>query len=429
MKRGVVVKQSRRSTIVLTSEGVFLEINAQEQAAVGQEVEFSAQELVRRTRVRHWTPSMKNFMRVAVLVLVFVLAIFPVYSWYIGGKAYAYVSLDFNPSIELKVNNRMDVVSVAALNEDARAVIAALDEWQGEPVEKVAASILRKSSDLGLLTDSESIIIGVNYIGAKQEDKQLTNILEGSVNRFNDTLHIASFQVPDAVRETAQEEQKSMNEIMAQSIMEEDDAPKLDSALTQSDSAIIKDFYKDDVQDEESPEEEVSRQTKESLDTKPAYTVTEPSVKEKENTGIKTAEGLEKPQESDQSKGFKKQMKEVEKQAKEARKQAGKEARKHEKTNTRPEANEANPASEQERKNKDKDKEKEKHKEKDSKHHGDNRKEQRGPGSSRNNDKEKDKNYHHEQQGNNGKSVPPGLQDRRNEQPGSKEKQKNSEMD
>ncbi|PAE15693.1 hypothetical protein CHH91_12065 [Virgibacillus sp. 7505] len=278
MKRGVVVKQSRRSTIVLTSEGTFLEINAQGQAEIGQEVEFSAQELVRRTRIRHWTPSMKNFMRVAVLVLVFVLALFPVYSWYNGNKAYAYVSLDFNPSIELKVNNRMDVVSVAALNEDAKTVLANLDDWQGEDVKTVAASILRISSDLGLLADSESIIIGVNYIDTKQEDKQLTNILEGSIIGFNDTLHIASYQVPDKVRETAQDEQKSMNEIMAESILDEDSSKSV-PALTQSDSAIIKDFYKNDVEEDGAEAEETSLQTSEDPDSQSAHAVAESAEK------------------------------------------------------------------------------------------------------------------------------------------------------
>ncbi|WP_102706717.1 anti-sigma factor domain-containing protein [Terribacillus saccharophilus] len=358
MKRGVVVKQSRRSTIVLTSEGTFLEISAQGQAEIGQEIEFSAQELVRRTRINHWTPSMKNFMRVAVLVLVFVLALFPVYSWFNGNKAYAYVSLDFNPSIELKVNNRMDVVSVAALNEDAKTVLANLDDWQDQDVETVAASILRISSDLGLLADSESIIIGVNYIEAKQEDKQLTSILEGSINGFNDTLHIASYQVPDKVRETAQDEQKSMNEIMAESILEGDSSKSV-PALTQSDSAIIKDFYKDDVE-EGAEAEETSLQTNEDPDPEPVYAVTNsaekrekadqqadivkkeaeqteakplkaPAEEKKNEEAVRSRETIE---DKEKAKEAKKQNKDEKKRAKEAEKQlreAQKESRAKEK--------------------------------------------------------------------------------------------------
>ncbi len=352
------MKQSRRSTIVLTSEGTFLEISAQGQAEIGQEIEFSAQELVRRTRINHWTPSMKNFMRVAVLVLVFVLALFPVYSWFNGNKAYAYVSLDFNPSIELKVNNRMDVVSVAALNEDAKTVLANLDDWQDQDVETVAASILRISSDLGLLADSESIIIGVNYIEAKQEDKQLTSILEGSINGFNDTLHIASYQVPDKVRETAQDEQKSMNEIMAESILEGDSSKSV-PALTQSDSAIIKDFYKDDVE-EGAEAEETSLQTNEDPDPEPVYAVTNsaekrekadqqadivkkeaeqteakplkaPAEEKKNEEAVRSRETIE---DKEKAKEAKKQNKDEKKRAKEAEKQlreAQKESRAKEK--------------------------------------------------------------------------------------------------
>lgn len=345
------MKQSRRSTIVLTSEGTFLEISAQGQAEIGQEIEFSAQELVRRTRINHWTPSMKNFMRVAVLVLVFVLALFPVYSWFNGNKAYAYVSLDFNPSIELKVNNRMDVVSVAALNEDAKTVLANLDDWQDQDVETVAASILRISSDLGLLADSESIIIGVNYIEAKQEDKQLTNILEGSINGFNDTLHIASYQVPDKVRETAQDEQKSMNEIMAESILEGDSSKSV-PALTQSDSAIIKDFYKDDVEEDGAEAEETSLQTNEDPDPEPVYAVTNsaekrekadqqadivkketeqteakplkaPAEQKKNEEAVCSRETIEKAKEAKkQNKDEKKRAKEAEKQLREAQKES-----------------------------------------------------------------------------------------------------------
>ncbi|MFS0560010.1 anti-sigma factor domain-containing protein [Terribacillus sp. 179-K 1B1 HS] len=394
MKRGVVVKQSRRSTIVLTSEGTFLEISMQEQAEIGQEVEFSAQELVRRTRIRHWTPSMKNFMRVAVLVLVFVLALFPVYSWYNGNKAYAYVSLDFNPSIELKVNNRMDVVSVAALNEDAEKVLAALDDWQGEPVEQVAAGILRKSSDLGLLTDSESIIIGVNYIDTKQEDKQLTSILEGSVNTFNNTLHIASFQVPDKVRQTAQDEHKSMNEIMAQTILE-GNSSKSDSALSQSDSAIIKDFYKEDVKEQGAEQDETSQRTKDGIDAKPASVVVKQSVKEREETDIDLADKPSGPEEANQSKEAKKQMKEEKKQAKETEKQARKAERKQEKANGKSDAAE-------------KEREVDKHNMGDMKSHN-------NPDENKPRGREKEKAYGHDKQDNKKKPTPPGHEDRRNE--------------
>lgn len=373
---------------MLTSEGTFQEISMQEQAEIGQEVEFSAQELVRRTRIRHWTPSMKDFMRVAVLVLVFVLALFPVYSWYNGNKAYAYVSLDFNPSIELKVNNRMDVVSVAALNEDAKKVLAALNDWQGEPVEKVAASILRKSSDLGLLTDSESIIIGVNYIDTKQEDKQLTSILEGSVNTFNNTLHIASFQVPDKVRQTAQDEHKSMNEIMAQTILE-GNSSQSDSALTQSDSAIIKDFYKDDVKEQGAEQDETSKKKKDDMDAKPASAVVKQSVKEREDTDVDLAdEPSGEPQEANQSEAAKKQLKEEKKQAKETEKQARKAEKMQEK------ANRKSAAAEKERN--------------DMKSHN-NSDENKPRG------KEKEKTYGHDKQEHKKKPTPPGHQDRRNE--------------
>ncbi|QXE02624.1 anti-sigma factor domain-containing protein [Terribacillus sp. DMT04] len=284
MKRGVVVKQSRRSTIVLTSEGTFLEISAKGKTEIGQEVEFTAEEMIRRTHISQWTPSVKNLMRVAVLVLVFVLALFPMYSWYVGNKAYAYVSLDFNPSIELKVNNRMDVVSITGLNQEARTVIDNLDDWQGEAVEEVAANILRKSSDLGLLADSESIIIGVNYIDTRQDDKKLTNILEGSVNEFNNSLHIASFQVPDKVREVARNKQKSMNEIMAQSILEGTYLSTSVPPLTQSDSAIIKDFYKDNVEVDGKEQDETSRRPIDSVNQKSAYVVKEETEKKEANT-------------------------------------------------------------------------------------------------------------------------------------------------
>jgi hypothetical protein len=284
VKRGVVVKHSRRSTIVMTREGTFLEISAKGTSEIGQEVEFTAEEMIRRTHIRQWTPSVKNLMRVAVLVLVFVLALFPMYSWYVGNKAYAYVSLDFNPSIELKVNNRMDVVSITGLNAEARTVIANLDDWQGEAVENVAANILRKSSDLGFLADSESIIIGVNYIDTRQDNKKLTNILEGSVNKFNNSLHIASFQVPDKVREVAQNKQKSMNEIMAQSILEGTYLSTSVPSLTQSDSAIIKDFYKDDVKVDGEEQDETSRKPADSVNREPAYVLKEESAKKEANT-------------------------------------------------------------------------------------------------------------------------------------------------
>ena len=47
--------------------------------------------------------------------------------WRLENTAVASVSLDVNPSVEIKVNEKEKVVSVTALNEDGQQVIANMD--------------------------------------------------------------------------------------------------------------------------------------------------------------------------------------------------------------------------------------------------------------------------------------------------------------
>ena len=73
----------------------------------------------------------KNLLRraagIAAALLLMVGGVSAVGLWRLENTAVASVSLDVNPSVEIKVNEKEKVVSVAALNEDGQQIIAEMD--------------------------------------------------------------------------------------------------------------------------------------------------------------------------------------------------------------------------------------------------------------------------------------------------------------
>ncbi|NHW60168.1 hypothetical protein HA378_33910, partial [Escherichia coli] len=79
--------------------------------------------------------------------VAFLLILLPFFAWYDGDQTYALINLDINPSIEMKVNDNMEVLELVPLNEDARSLLGNENDWKSKSLEEVAATIIEKSEE------------------------------------------------------------------------------------------------------------------------------------------------------------------------------------------------------------------------------------------------------------------------------------------
>lgn len=107
--------------------------------------------------------------------------------YYNAGRAVAStVSLDVNPSIEIKVNKNEKVLAVNALNEDAKIVVGTMD-FEGSSLEVAVNALIGSMLRNGYLNElANSILVSVDDKDA-QRGKLLEERLAGEINALLQT--------------------------------------------------------------------------------------------------------------------------------------------------------------------------------------------------------------------------------------------------
>lgn len=253
MKKGIVMEIHRKYAILLSKNGNFEKgIILTEGAAIGDEVIF--QPVYEKSGwKRCWEKSHKTVRLSAIFILALLLFGFPLYKTGISDtETHAYVAIDINPSLELELNEDLVVTDVNALNESACQLMEEVNSIKDEPITSVLASIVDESEDKGF-ADRKTMIVGISYEDQDSKDEVITEITP-YIESLPD-WEVSTLIIPEEVRETAQNQDKSMNEIMALEMANsgEDEIEQVNDTITDSEdeSAIIDFFYGEQESDSE----------------------------------------------------------------------------------------------------------------------------------------------------------------------------------
>lgn len=93
-------------------------------------------------------------------IILFILILLPVFS---DNKAYAYMTLDINPSIEMALNSKYEVIELTPLNHDAKQVISDIGDWKSSDFKEVISNIITDCSKHGYVKESKEILISTVY--------------------------------------------------------------------------------------------------------------------------------------------------------------------------------------------------------------------------------------------------------------------------
>ena len=209
MKKGIIMEMDDSSLTLLTPEGEFLHAKRQDRLFVlGEEIHFFPIENFKTSRLS----TLKNILKVKpvwVVSIVAALMIFfgsfiPIYQ---DNKAYAYMSIDVNPSIELGINKKMQVVELTGFNKEGNKVISSIEDWKKKDVSKLTKAIIINMKKDGFLNSHKSIIISTVHTTkpVKQVEAKLKKNLEdikATVN--NQQLAITVYNSTEQEREKAQ---------------------------------------------------------------------------------------------------------------------------------------------------------------------------------------------------------------------------------
>ncbi|HEY4552307.1 MAG TPA: anti-sigma factor domain-containing protein [Bacillaceae bacterium] len=157
MKKGVVLEIKKSCIILLTPEGEFVKgqkkgINAE----VGEEIIFRPiQEMRSSSRKR----SIPKWMAAAAMAAVLLITVALGSPFMAPDKAYAYVSFDINPSIELTLDKKYKIIGAKGYNADGEAVLSRLENISRKDFKEAAAEIIAQFKAMGYFSKQGELVV------------------------------------------------------------------------------------------------------------------------------------------------------------------------------------------------------------------------------------------------------------------------------
>ncbi|MCS0791011.1 anti-sigma factor domain-containing protein [Cytobacillus firmus] len=171
MKTGIIMEINERFLTLLTPEGEFLRARKQDGAyALGQEIEFFPIELKNGKKSSPLTIfnlfKGKGLMAAAFALMLAIVSFLPFLQ---NDEVYAYMSIDVNPSIELGVNQKYQVVELVPYNEEGELIIQNIKNWKKNSIHEVADKILLQIKKQGYFKENKEVVIAAVYTEQNKE--------------------------------------------------------------------------------------------------------------------------------------------------------------------------------------------------------------------------------------------------------------------
>ncbi|WP_410982033.1 anti-sigma factor domain-containing protein [Bacillus cereus] len=183
MNKGIVMDIKKHSVVVLTPDGEFITFKRKSHSyMVGEEISFNEQE----QRVPRF--SIPSFLKPASLLVACFLCVFLFFYYQPEEKAFAYVSIDINPSLEASVTKDLRVIDLRACNDDGKRILKEMKRWKNEPLQDVVRTIVKQSQEDGYLTNDKQVMLT-----AVTKDKSLEPQLEKTMQELKkeyETKHV-----------------------------------------------------------------------------------------------------------------------------------------------------------------------------------------------------------------------------------------------
>ncbi|MGE7120300.1 anti-sigma-I factor RsgI family protein [Peribacillus sp. NPDC046944] len=187
MKKGVVLSINKRFVTLLTPEGEFLKTKRKARPyKVGEEITFSTVKPSFNFSFStfHFSAKKTVVLSLTSSFLILISLLPSLFSDHVS----AYMTIDVNPSIELELNDELEVLKLTGLNGDGKLVIREISNWKGKNVKTVTNRIVKTTKQLGYLKGKKQIVVSTTLL---DENKELDKNLKSEINKISTQDNIA----------------------------------------------------------------------------------------------------------------------------------------------------------------------------------------------------------------------------------------------
>ncbi|WP_282060966.1 anti-sigma factor domain-containing protein [Bacillus pumilus] len=301
MRRGIIVEKNKKYVTLLTPDGQFLRTKYEQQDyEIGHEVTFPNESRLERKKAGFFDllrlrPLNAGILSIAAIIVV----IFTMMPSFSSQKAYAYMTIDINPSFELKLDHNYQVIGVTPLNKDARQVLASMKDLEKNDMTKVVQEIIDDCDKKGYVNNSKSIYISTVYEN-KQDDTYKTNV-KSKINTISGEYQKRDYKLETVesdleTREKAQKAGISTGTYIRNQEMQDKEQKDIqkDEDAAESDAVKEEEPKKDDV-DQVDKDKQEDVKTDDSEEVKPDQEAPEAEDKEQKDQEREEQGSIQKP--------------------------------------------------------------------------------------------------------------------------------------
>ncbi|WP_157950912.1 anti-sigma factor domain-containing protein [Peribacillus acanthi] len=180
MRKGIIMEVDNHFVTLLTPEGEFLKSKKtyrEQPYMIGEEITFSP---VLKNKVNKWShfSGTKTLIAGMVACMILFFSLFPAFN---KDEAYAYMTIEVNPGVEMALDKNLHVIKLRALNKEGKSIVEGIKDWEDKSATTVSHLILNSMKDNGFLKNPDQVILSTVGLKDKEKKQQLVQSVQKSL--------------------------------------------------------------------------------------------------------------------------------------------------------------------------------------------------------------------------------------------------------
>ncbi|OOM49999.1 anti-sigma-I factor RsgI family protein [Clostridium beijerinckii] len=275
MNRGIIMEIKKSYAIALNDNGIMEKIAPKKDMKIGQKIFYFEDDLIKASN--SGTYRYNNFIKSIGAIAALFLIVFTFFHTMKSDTAYAVVSLDINPSIQIEADNKLKIIRVEGVNNDGKNID--FTDVKGISLDEGIQKIKEKLIEKKYLDTNREVLVGFAFI--KNEDnsayeKDIKDVIQSTFNTEKVTYVKGDKEDVDEAKTKG----ISLGRYEASLVVDESTKNKIDVAPVKEITASIKDkenVTQWDAKDEKNSDV-VTPATNSNSDAKPEKTTVDKPV-------------------------------------------------------------------------------------------------------------------------------------------------------
>lgn len=180
MNKGLIMEVKKNYAIALNDEGVMEKIISKQSMEVGQKIFYFEEDIVKTTSDKSYRYN--NFLKTFGSIAALFLLVFTFFQTIKTEDAYAIVSLDINPSIQIEVDSKQMIIEVEGVNADGKNIdfTDIKDVPLNEGIQKIKEKLIEKK----YLDTNKEVLVGFAFVKNEDNSSYEKNIQDAIKSTF-----------------------------------------------------------------------------------------------------------------------------------------------------------------------------------------------------------------------------------------------------